>query len=69
MRRLNSQARNKGASSSLDLRSPRLTATGLRLLLTYVAAPILAALALLDLGLYLFFRLALDRCYGVLCLF
>lgn len=52
-----------------QLSSPRLTATGLRLLLLYVAGPILALLALIDGALYLYFRFVLGLCYGVWCWF
>ena len=50
------------------LPAPAITRTGLRLLLTYVALPLIALLALVDLGLYLFFKYALGQCYGVWCL-
>lgn len=50
------------------LPAPAITRTGLRLLLTYVALPLIALLALADLGLYLFFKYALGQCYGVWCL-
>lgn len=51
------------------LPAPALTRTGLRLLLQYVAAPILAGLVLIDLGLFLIFKYALGQCYGVWCWF
>ncbi|MEM9234522.1 MAG: hypothetical protein AAGA69_09850 [Pseudomonadota bacterium] len=51
------------------LPSPRVTRTGLRLFLQYVAVPLIALLALADLGLYLFFKYALGQCYGVWCWF
>lgn len=51
------------------LASPALTKTGLRLILQYVAAPILALLALIDLGLFLVFKYAFGQCYGVWCWF
>ena len=50
------------------LPAPAITRTGLRLLLTYVALPLIALLALVDLGLYLFFKYALGQCCGVRCL-
>ena len=52
-----------------QLASPALTKTGLRLILQYVAAPILALLALIDLGLFLVFKYAFGQCYGVWCWF
>ena len=51
------------------LPAPRLTGTGLRLILTYLALPFLLVLTLMDVALYFYFKLALDSCYGVLCLF
>ena len=51
------------------LQAPALTRTGLKILLGYVALPIVALLALADVGLYLFFKYALGQCYGLWCLF
>lgn len=51
------------------LPSPRMTGTGMRLLLQYIALPILVILGLMDAVLFLFFKFALDRCYGVWCWF
>jgi len=47
---------------------PRLTLAAYIAGLKYVALPILAALALLDGVLYLFFDKLLGRCYGLWCL-
>lgn len=49
------------------LPAPALTGTGLRLLLLYVALPILAFLALLDFKLFLLFKYVFGQCYGVWC--
>ena len=46
---------------------PRLTAQAYGFFLLYVALPVLLVLALLDGIFYIFFRYALDRCYGLLC--
>lgn len=51
------------------LPAPALTRTGLRLILTYVAAPLIGVLALADFALFLFFKFALGQCYGVWCWF
>ena len=51
------------------LSAPAMTRTGLRLLLQYVAAPIIGLLALADLGLFLIFKYLFGQCYGVWCLF
>lgn len=51
------------------LPAPRMTGTGLRLMLQYVALPMMGVLIAADVMLYLFFRFVLGRCYGVLCLF
>jgi len=48
---------------------PRLTLQAYWAGLKYVAFPILAVLALLDLALYFIFDIFLGRCYGILCLF
>lgn len=60
--------RKKQVVQGHHLPSPRLTLTGVRLLLQYIALPILLVLTLIDGLLYLFFRFALDSCYGVWCL-
>lgn len=46
---------------------PRLTAWGALMIVTWLGLPLLAALALGDLILYLLFTLALGRCYGLGC--
>ena len=51
------------------LPSPALTRTGLRLLLQYIALPMLVVLTLADLGLFLLFKFAFGQCYGVWCMF
>ena len=48
---------------------PRMTPWAPLYLVIYGAGPALAVLGALDLGLFLFFRYALDRCYGIACLF
>lgn len=50
-------------------RSPRLTPTGVRVLLQYVAGPILLVLLAMDIALYFIFKVFYNSCYGVLCLF
>ncbi|PCI63449.1 MAG: hypothetical protein COB37_04955 [Kordiimonadales bacterium] len=47
---------------------PRLIFWGYITGLKYIALPILAALLLIDVALYFFFGLVLDKCYGILCL-
>ena len=46
---------------------PRLTAWGALMIVAWLGLPLLAALALLDLVLYLVFTQALGRCYGLAC--
>lgn len=46
---------------------PRLTGWGALMILVWLGLPLLAALALGDLFLYLLFTLALGRCYGLGC--
>ncbi|MBK5911287.1 hypothetical protein CCR85_07245 [Rhodothalassium salexigens] len=50
------------------LAGPKLTPWAPVLVGLYLFGPLLGLLALLDLVLYLVFRFALDRCYGVFCL-
>lgn len=47
--------------------APRLTGWGVLAILAYLGLPLLAALALADLVLYLAFTRLLGRCYGLLC--
>lgn len=47
--------------------APRLTLWGVLAILGYLGLPLLAALALADLLLYLAFTRLLGRCYGLLC--
>ncbi|MEM9988201.1 MAG: hypothetical protein AAF723_01680 [Pseudomonadota bacterium] len=49
--------------------SPRLTGTALRLMLLYIALPMIVGLALIDVILFLVFKYAFGSCYGVWCLF
>ncbi len=51
------------------LPAPRLTLTGLRMILQYGAAPIVGALISIDIALYFFFREVYGTCYGVWCWF
>jgi len=62
------QAKSKKKSARPRFKPPHLTATGVRIILQYLALPVLLALTLIDFGLYLVFRFGFDRCYGVLCL-
>ncbi|MGV6820681.1 MAG: hypothetical protein ACWA5T_09325 [Parvularcula sp.] len=62
------QAELKKKTNRQRFRPPHLTATGVRVILQYLALPILLALTVIDFGLYLVFRFGFDRCYGVLCL-
>lgn len=48
---------------------PRLTVWAYIMAFKYVFLPLLAALALLDILFYVFFREVLGSCYGVMCLF
>ncbi|WOI54587.1 hypothetical protein [Parvularcula sp. LCG005] len=59
----------KTGGDDLHLPSPRLTRTGLRLILINIALPIMLVLVVIDYALYMFFKYALDRCYGVWCMF
>jgi len=47
---------------------PRLTIGAYLAALKYVALPVLAGLATLDVALYFLFDKLLDRCYGIMCL-
>jgi len=47
---------------------PRLTIGAYITALKYVALPLLAGLALLDVALYFLFDKLLGRCYGLMCL-
>ena len=47
--------------------APRLTRWGVLAILVYLGLPLLAALVLVDLLLYLAFTRLLGRCYGLLC--
>jgi hypothetical protein len=47
--------------------APRLTPWGVLAILVYLGLPLLAALALADLVLYLAFTRLLGRCYGLFC--
>lgn len=58
----------KKASHQEAYPPPKLTRTGLRIALIYIALPILGLLAAADVLLYLYFRYVLGSCYGVLCL-
>lgn len=60
--------RPKTQDNAPAYRAPRLTGTGIRVLVQYVAAPVLLALLALDVALYLVFRFGFQSCYGVLCL-
>lgn len=46
---------------------PRLTAWGALMIVAWLGLPLLAALTLLDLVLYLVFTHLLGRCYGLAC--
>jgi hypothetical protein len=47
--------------------APRLTGWGALAILLWLGLPLIAALALADLALYLLFTQLLGRCYGLLC--
>lgn len=51
------------------LPAPRLTLTGLRMILQYCAAPVVGFLVSVDVALYFYFREMHDVCYGVWCWF
>ncbi|MEM9618498.1 MAG: hypothetical protein AAF936_11100 [Pseudomonadota bacterium] len=55
--------------NGMRLPAPRLTLTGLRLILQYCAAPIVGALISIDIALYFYFREVYGVCYGVWCWF
>jgi len=46
---------------------PRLTGWGALMILAYLGLPVMGALVLLDVLLYLVFTHVLGRCYGLLC--
>ena len=46
---------------------PRLNGWGVLMILAYLGLPVMGALALLDVLLYLVFTHVLGRCYGLLC--
>lgn len=52
---------------ALEIPAPKLTAWAYLYLFWYVILPFLGGLALLDGLLYLFFKYALNSCYGILC--
>jgi hypothetical protein len=49
------------------IRGPRLTGWGALMILAYLGLPVMGALVLLDVFLYLVFTHLLGRCYGLLC--
>lgn len=51
-----------------DLPPPRPTRWAVLYALLYLGLPLLGALALLDIVLYLLVTVVLGRCYGILCL-
>ena len=58
----------KTSVRGLTIPPPRPTRWALLYALVFVGLPFVAALALLDLGLWWFFETVLGRCYGVFCL-
>ena len=50
-----------------EVPGPRLTAWGALMIVVWLGLPLLAALALLDVLLYLVFARLLGRCYGLAC--
>ncbi|HEX6011873.1 MAG TPA: hypothetical protein VFY87_08755 [Geminicoccaceae bacterium] len=50
-----------------SITGPRLTGWGALMILAYLGLPVMGALVLLDVFLYLVFTHLLGRCYGLLC--
>ena len=47
--------------------APRLTAWGALAIVVYIGLPLVGALALVDMALYVVFTRVLGRCYGLMC--